>query len=181
MKISKRIVRAVAFAGAALAAQGALAADVSKPVSALDLTGGSDYFGHAISYNNVANVFSDRYTFTLTDASSIFASAFSSSSTAVNGLDILDLSLFNASGLVLKGSQVLSGQTDQWELRSGALAAGSYFLQVTGTVLSPGAGVYSGGATVSAVPEPATYGMMLGGLALVGAIAARRRKSQDAA
>lgn len=181
MKIAKRIVSAVAFAGAALAAQGAMAADISQPVTALDLTGGSDYFGHAISYDNVANVFSDRYTFTLTGASSIFASAFSSSSTAFNGLDILDLSLFNSSGLVLKGSQLLTGQTDQWQLSSGTLSAGSYFLQVTGVALSQGAAGYSGGAAVTAVPEPATYGMMLGGLALVGAMAARRRKSKDAA
>jgi len=181
MKIAKRIVSAVAFAGAALAAQGAMAADISKPDTALNLTGGSDYLGHAISYNNVANVFSDRYTFTLTGASSIFAGVFSPSPSATTGLNILDLSLFNSSGLVLQGSQLSSGLTDQWQLNSGTLAAGSYFLQVTGVVLSKDAAFYSGGATVTAVPEPATYGMMLGGLALVGAMAARRRKSKDEA
>jgi hypothetical protein len=37
-------------------------------------------------------------------------------------------------------------------------------------------GVIGGSSVVSAVPEPATYGMLLGGLALVGA-AARRRKA----
>ncbi|MYM65260.1 PEP-CTERM sorting domain-containing protein [Pseudoduganella sp. FT55W] len=38
---------------------------------------------------------------------------------------------------------------------------------------------YSGEISVSAVPEPATYGMLLGGLALVGAVA--RRKAKKAA
>jgi hypothetical protein len=63
----------------------------------------------------------------------------------------------------------------------GALAAGHYFLLVSGTVLSKAAGAYTGSATVSAVPEPATYGMMLGGLGLVGALARRKRKLQEQA
>ncbi|MTV37556.1 PEPxxWA-CTERM sorting domain-containing protein [Duganella radicis] len=145
------------------------------------MSGGSGFFGHAITGNNVANTFADHYTFTVGAGSSIFADTFSSSGNAKNGLDILDLSLFNADGLVLKGTQLSTGKTDQWELSSGPLAAGNYFLLVTGTVLSKAAGSYTGSATVSAVPEPATYGMLLGGLGLVGALARRQRKSSDAA
>ena len=76
-------------------------------------------------------------------------------------------------------------------------SAGSYFVigftnQTLNALPSPedgGSGIYMGGigpggapieltlSTVAAVPEPATYGMMLAGLALVGATA-RRRRSQ---
>ncbi|CAN7490460.1 FxDxF family PEP-CTERM protein [Pseudoduganella sp. LjRoot289] len=38
---------------------------------------------------------------------------------------------------------------------------------------------YSGEVTVSAVPEPATYGMLLGGLGILGFLA-RRKKNTDA-
>jgi len=182
MKSPKRIASAIAVASAAFMAQGAMAADISHADTALDLTTGADIFGQHFTGNNAANTFAERYTFTLSSASSIFADTFSSSGNEKNGLDILDLSLFNADGLVLKGTQLSTGKTDQWELSSAPLAAGSYFLVVSGTVLSKAAGTYTGSATVSAVPEPATYGMLLGGLGLVGALAGRRqRKSSDVA
>jgi hypothetical protein len=54
------------------------------------------------------------------------------------------LALFNADGLVLKGSQTSTGKTDV-ELSPGPLAAGHYFLLVSGTVLSNSAS-YTGSA-----------------------------------
>ncbi|WP_300754866.1 FxDxF family PEP-CTERM protein [Janthinobacterium sp.] len=49
---------------------------------------------------------------------------------------------------------------------------GPFILDLAGTAFN-GAG-YSGTYTVSAVPEPATYGMLLGGLGLLGFVARRR-------
>lgn len=181
MMIAKRIAGAVVVASAALMAQGVMAADVSHPDTVLDLSGSADTFGQKFTGGNAGNSFAERYTFTLSSASSIFADTFSSSGNAKNGLDILGLSLFNADGLVAKGTLLSTGKTDQWELSTAPLAAGSYFLLVSGTVLSNASGTYTGSLNVSAVPEPATYGMMLGGLALVGALASRRRKSSAAA
>jgi len=67
------------------------------------------------------------------------------------------------------GSQTLS-----W---NGPLTAGTYSVSITGTTGLAGARY---GASVSAiptpVPEPETYGMMLGGLALLGAVARRKAK-----
>lgn len=181
MITAKRIAGAVVLAGAAFMAQGAMAADISNPDTVLDLGTGGDVFGQHFTGSNAGNSFAERYTFTLSSAGSIFADTFSSSGNAKNGLDILGLSLFNADGLVLKGTQLSTGKTDQWELSTSSLAAGNYFLLVSGTVLSNASGAYTGSLSVSPVPEPATYGMMLGGLALVGALASRRRKSSQAA
>lgn len=54
----------------------------------------------------------------------------------------------------------------------------SFVLDLAGVA---GAGAsYTGTVSVTAVPEPETYGMMLGGLALVGAVAARRKAKKAA-
>jgi len=52
--------------------------------------------------------------------------------------------------------------------------AGAYHILVSGTANGTLGGSYAI-SLVSSVPEPATYGMMLGGLALVGAMARRRK------
>jgi len=60
----------------------------------------------------------------------------------------------------------------------GATGSSPFVLKLDGSA-GPG-GFYSGTYSVTAVPEPETYGMMLGGLALVGAIAARRKAKKAA-
>lgn len=180
MKTAKRIAGAVAIVGAAMMAQGAMAADVSNPDTPLSLATGGDTFGHSFAVDNTGNGFSERYTFSVSNGGTVYADVFSNASSDVTGLDIQGLSLFSSSGLVLKGTQVATGKTDIWELTSGSLSAGSYFLLVTGTVLSNVVTSYTGSATVtgavSAVPEAGTMGMLLGGLGLVGAMAARRQR-----
>ncbi len=54
------------------------------------------------------------------------------------------------------------------------LGAGSYAVHVTGTT-NVTYTQYSASVSATPVPEPETYGLMLGGLALVGAIARRKK------
>lgn len=57
----------------------------------------------------------------------------------------------------------------------GLLPTGAYYFKVSGTAVGPGSSSYSYSAAVTPVPEPATYGMMLAGLGMLGAIAGRRK------
>ena len=53
------------------------------------------------------------------------------------------------------------------------LTSGKHVLSITGTWIGQG-GQYSGGIT-SAVPEPATYAMLLAGLLAIGGLVLKRR------
>ncbi|MBP1204776.1 hypothetical protein JOD97_002818 [Duganella sp. 1411] len=126
-------------------------------------TGASEKFGAGVAID-------DTWTFTLLAPSSTsFAAVQTFAVTAgkiLNFAAVLNSTSFGAP-VPGAGSQTLS-----W---IGNLAAGTYSVNVTGTTGLSGA---TYGATVSAlpVPEPETYAMMLGGLALLGAVA--RRKAQ---
>jgi len=58
-----------------------------------------------------------------------------------------------------------------------ATESSPFILNLAGTALGAGAG-YTGSISISPVPEPTTYGMLLGGLGIMGFLA--RRKSKQA-
>lgn len=132
--------------------------------------------------NTVSGLFTDTWTFNLGSASTVAASLsnvevsmgsfsfgkISNFSALLNGVTIFNLGTFSSSTppVTIK-TQILSG--------SATLPAGNFTLQVSGNA---GTGASYGGAIVAApVPEPETYGMMLVGLGLMGAVARRRSKS----
>jgi hypothetical protein len=177
MMTLKTTLTALTLASAALLSQTASATDISNPVEALTFDmDGAAFFGQQFAGHNAGNTFSDKYTFSVASLTNLSADLFSYSGNAKNGLDITSLDLYTSTGtLVQHGTQLLTGATDQWTLSSNGLGASSYYLQVSGSVLSNAAGRYTGSAATAAVPEPETYGMLLGGLAILG-VAARRRK-----
>lgn len=174
----KTTLSALTLASAALLSQAASAADISNPPTAVTFDAdGAAFFGQLFTGHNEGNTFTDKYTFSLAGLSNLSADLFSYSGSAKNGLDITSLDLYTSAGtLVTHGSQLSTGLTDQWTLSSDGLSAQSYYLQVSGSVLSNAAGNYTASAALAPVPEPETYGMLLGGLALLG-VMARRRKS----
>lgn len=129
-------------------------------------------FGSAVG---AATPLLDRYSFTLTSASSLMATAVSNDGP---GLLLSDAIVALYQGPV--GSGVNIGQFSFNNTSTShaflSLAAGSYYYVVNAMVGTDAvAGSYALTSQVSAVPEPETYGLMLAGLAMGGFIVLRRR------
>ncbi len=122
--------------------------------------------------------FADQYTFSSATAFSLMGEL-ESEAKGNKDFDITDFSLFNADGKLVSGVSLSTGTLDEWTLSTGVLAAGSYYLQVDGSVLGSAGGKYSADIALAPVPEPETYAMMLAGLGLLG-FTARRRKQKAA-
>jgi hypothetical protein len=86
----------------------------------------------------------------------------------------------NADGLVGSGDDTVvasafSAGDQSMSLSFGASSGGAYFLAVGGVATGQIGGIYNGAISVTAVPEPETYAMMLAGLAALGFLARRRQ------
>ena len=168
---------AVVLATASFSAAPAFADDISSPARGLSMVGTSAYFGDSFGINNVGDTFMDQFTFNiLGDNHSLDAIVSSISRTADTGLDITGMSLYSSTGnLLTSGNMGSTGAQDIWTLSVDSLAIGSYYLQVSGTMMSNTAGSFGGSVMLNPVPEPETYGMMLAGLGVVGMLARRRK------
>lgn len=121
----------------------------------------------------VAGVFSDELDFSVTAGT--LASSANNINVMLHGLDVSDISGLSYS-LYKVGSTMLLGtfSGDNSTYYSAITAAGDYKFVISGDAIGTSGGSYGVSLQTSAVPEPETYGMMLGGLALVGAIARRK-------
>ena len=178
MNKSKAILSALALAAASLSAH---AADISHPEEMLTWDAdNAAFFGGKFDSKNAGNTFTDKYSFTTSVAGTLTGDVWSIGGGDQNGLAINDFALYDAGGQLLDGSQLSSGNVDNWTLSYANLAAGSYYVLISGTSLGNGAAKYTADLALAPVPEPETYAMMLGGLGLL-AFTARRRKQKDQA
>lgn len=128
----------------------------------------SAFFGNT---SNKSGAINDFFTFTVPVGS-------------VSGLvgSIALLSKFNVTltSVLLDGAAVfhqdLTGYEEKWSLADTTIGSGTHVINVMGSWGTKG-GSYSGTLNFSpAVPEPATWAMMIAGLGLVG-VSMRRRKT----
>ncbi|MYM98494.1 FxDxF family PEP-CTERM protein [Duganella vulcania] len=178
MKRTQTIIAALVLAGAA-GVPLARAADISQGVQTLDLSGGAAVLMHEFGAGNAGNTFSDRYNFTTASGEMLGAlvSSLNLADAGLGGASFDSFKLYNSAGFSLDGvKQSAPGATAEvWTIGAHHLPADSYYLMVSGTVRNAAAGNYVGSVAVSAVPEPATYGMLLGGAGIVGWLARRRK------
>ncbi|NHZ90355.1 PEP-CTERM sorting domain-containing protein [Massilia sp. CCM 8733] len=180
MKKSKVFLSAIALASAALVSSQASAVEIIN-TSTLEFV---DNFAEADGFfagGNKGNTFIDNYSFTLAQAGEFAAGIFSVTGSAKTGLDITEFNLIDSTGSLFGGTLLSTGATDQWSLSTSSLNAGTYTLQVKGSILGNTVGRYSTNIALAPVPEPETYAMMLAGLGLLGFTARRRNKKAAAA
>ncbi len=174
---SKKMLAGLAIVGSMfMAAQAQAVVDISHAPVALEFLDNTTDFGATFGNNQKGNTFADKFTFSVSTGVGAEAYLSSISSSATTGLAITDFSIHAANGgLVANGLQEQSGAIDLWSIYGVNLTAGSYYLQVGGYVVSNAGGSFGANVNLTPVPEPETYAMMLGGLAVLGAMARRRQ------
>ena len=170
------------FIAVAVASAGVFAAgSVSATTTAL----GAAVVGIPLSFGGFAapGPFNDIFTFTLptNGGSGYSVTNFTSLPGQFNTI-LATLSLFsNPDGMLVSGDEALLATSstpggNSLALAWGAANSGSYYLAVGGLTNGTQGGIYTGAISVTAVPEPETYAMMLAGLGALGFLARRRRK-----
>ena len=71
-------------------------------------------------------------------------------------------------------SESVGASSSNLTLSFAGTPAGNYYLKVIGEANGTFGGLYTGAISVSAIPEPASYAMLLAGMGVMGAIAIRR-------
>ncbi|WP_026355272.1 FxDxF family PEP-CTERM protein [Massilia niastensis] len=180
--MKKSLIAAMVLATASFGSSAVMAQTViGDSPQELNLIDNSAFFGDTFAADNEGNTFADRFTFTVdgTVGQNLDAIISSISRTADVGLDITGLALYGEGDtLITSGTSMATGEIDVWTISSDNLAAGDYYLQVSGSMVSATAGSFGGAVMLAPVPEPETYGMMLGGLGVLGFLARRRKAKQ---
>lgn len=140
------------------------------------LTGSGGYLTADFGASHTGN-FTDTFTFTAADTTGLTdLSFFNFVYTVAQSVDFTSASINGVTVPVTNATA--PGAVPHYSfggIPPTFLSGGSLVLTISGTALGTG-GSYSGIINLSAVPEPATYGMMMGGLAMLGFMARRRKQ-----
>jgi hypothetical protein len=176
-----RSVVAIAAAAAAVIAAAAPAAAATYPVGSpnFQATAGPNgtFSGAFFATGIAAGVFSDTFTFTL-PTNGLGSGTVTTSVTDLGSANDLDFTSVTINDIAAQITKTAGGAFEVAFINNVPIVAGQLNkLVVTG--LSRGNGAYGGQATFtpvnSAVPEPATWAMMIMGFGVVGYAMRRRR------
>jgi hypothetical protein len=163
----KKAILAASAAVAAFAMASSASATVVDPIS-IPAVPGFDAFSGVVTGNT--GVFSDTFSFTLTGPFSAAANVTSITLSGIGDINFTSVML-DGIALMITNSGVTTSATTTAPI---ILTGSSHSLVVSGT----GNGSYGGSIVVSAaVPEPATWAMMIAGIAAVGMTMRRRAQN----
>ncbi|VAW45114.1 hypothetical protein MNBD_GAMMA03-2050 [hydrothermal vent metagenome] len=163
-----KTLKKVGFAASLLLASSLASANVYN----LDnITGPGDQQNFDTPSISHLSVFADEFKFTLTEAATFdflataTAGSVNFTNVVLNGVDATTGTLYSVFSFAEWTADTVGN--------AAILNSGSYNLSLSGDVM--GSGIYTVNAITSPVPEPSTIALMLGGLGMIGFMAARRR------
>ena len=162
----------------AVAALSALAVGAQAADENIDWGNHGDLQVAAILHNT-PGAFTDTITFSIPGLSDIASTTVANNLLSVLNLDGGSVSLYQEAGATdnLLGQYNFDGTTgSSWHTLAG-LTGGSYYYQITGNATGSTGAFYSITSSVTPVPEPETYAMLLAGLGVVGSLYRRRKTS----
>jgi hypothetical protein len=178
------------LAGTVFVTHGAFAQTIERttPLATIDdgVGGFNAYFGDSFAAAAAGSSFTDIFTFNVTTpfdaAGSITSSYLDTPLTKdllITGLNLYryDPATNQIIGNAISGiNQTGFGQhpTDSWAIEGFGLQRGAYALRIDGQVVGAGGGAFGADFTISPVPEPQAWGMLLAGLGILGATMGRR-------
>lgn len=164
-------------ASLAAAASLANAAQIEHSTN-LPLTDGTSDIGTSFDATESGQSFLQSYLFSNSGSFSLSSAVISTALGSQSSLDINNFTL-SGNGQTYAGTKSVVGNTQYYTISLSNLAMGNYVLAVAGTVTGAAGGSFGGNVSIAAVPEASTVAMMLGGLALVGMVATRRRRQDQ--
>lgn len=171
----KKLIGSLFLATSLLAAAATASAADLERTRALVWTDLTSTFTARYGEGTTGQSFLENFTFTIDNTSAVSAAVIS---IALDGVSRLSLDSFTLAGPggSWTGTSTTIGDTQTFSLRTNGLAIGNYTLSVAGSILGSAGGSFGGNISIAPVPEASTTAMMLGGLAVVGFGAMRRRR-----